>query len=64
MLLHQLKGIGQYRKRLGALRRPDREADSFVLSALFTTMTNVNFDDARFAAGQKPDVLDGPASFV
>ena len=41
------RGIGQYRKRLGALRRPDREPDSFVLSALFTTMINVNFDDAR-----------------
>ena len=47
VLLHQLEGIGQYGKRLGALRRPDREADSFVLSALFTTMINVNFDDAR-----------------
>ena len=87
LLVHQLKGIGQYRTRLGALSRPDPEADSFVLLAMFTTLTNVNFDRGRFvaliseaaavrdrlratyqaasrAAGQTPEVLDGPASFV
>src|SRR5271165_4388108 len=50
LLIYQLKGIGQYRTRLGALGRPDREADSFVLFALFATLTNVNFDHNRFVA--------------
>ena len=50
VLIHQLKGIGQYRTRLGALGRPDHEADSFVLFALFTTLTNVNFNRTRFVA--------------
>jgi len=50
LLIHQLKGIAQYRTRLGALGRPDYEADSFVLFAMFTTLTNVNFDRTRFVA--------------
>ena len=31
VLVHQLKGIGQYRTRLAALGLADKEADSFVL---------------------------------
>src|SRR5271166_4644406 len=50
LLIYQLKGIGQYRTRLGALGRPDREADSIVLFDLFATLTNVNFDHNRFVA--------------
>jgi hydroxylamine reductase len=50
VLIHQLKGIGQYRARLGALGKPDHEADSFVLFAMFTTLTNVNFNRTRFVA--------------
>src|SRR5271166_4872569 len=38
LLIYQLKGIGQYRTRLGALGRPDREADSIVLFDLFATL--------------------------
>lgn len=48
VLIHQLKGIGQYAVRLQALGRRDAEADSFVLYALFTTLTNVNFNRTRF----------------
>ena len=48
VLIHQLKGIGQYVTRLQALGRRDAEADSFILYALFTTLTNVNFNRARF----------------
>ena len=50
LLIHQLKGIAQYRTRLGALGGADHEADSFVLFALFTTLTNVNFNRTRFVA--------------
>ncbi len=49
LLIYQLKGIGQYAARLRALGRPDAAADSFILYALFTTLTNVNFNRARFA---------------
>ncbi len=87
LLIHQLKGIAQYRTRLAALGGSDPAADSFVLFAMFTTLTNVNFNRARFvaliaeaatvrdrlraayaaarhAAGQLPEVPDGPAGFV
>ena len=60
LLIYQLKGIGQYRARLGALGRPDREADSIVLFDLFATLTNVNFDHNRFVAliGEATKVRD------
>ena len=50
LLIHQLKGIAWLRTRLVALGGADRAADSFTLLALFTTLTNVNFDPARFVA--------------
>ena len=49
VLIYQLKGIGQYLTRLRALGQSDAAADSFILYALFTTLTNVNFNRARFA---------------
>jgi hydroxylamine reductase len=49
VLIYQLKGIGQYLTQLRALGQQDAAADSFVLYALFTTLTNVNFNRARFA---------------
>ncbi len=87
ILIYQLKGIGQYASRLRALGQPDGAADSFILYALFTTLTNVNFNRTRFAdmiaeaarirdrlrsayelaaraAGQAPEELASPASFV
>ncbi len=48
VLIYQLKGIGQYLMRLSALGQADAAADSFILYALFTTLTNVNFNRARF----------------
>lgn len=48
LLIYQLKGIGQYSTRLHQLGTPDAKADSFILYALFTTLTNVNFNRARF----------------
>jgi hydroxylamine reductase len=48
LLIHQITGIGQYRKRLSALGRIDAQADSFIAHGLFTTLTNVNFDRERF----------------
>jgi hydroxylamine reductase len=48
VLIFQLKGVGQYASRLHALNRPDAAADSFILYAMFTTLTNVNFNRARF----------------
>jgi len=50
LLVHAVKGIAQY----GAIARTmgvlDREAERFVLYAMFTTLTNVNFHAARFVA--------------
>lgn len=48
ILIHQCKGIGQYLHKARALGATDLEADRFVLYAFFTTLTNVNFDAARF----------------
>ena len=49
VLIYQLKGIAQYLMRLRALGQSEAAADSFILYALFTTLTNVNFNRARFA---------------
>jgi hydroxylamine reductase len=48
LLIHLLKGIGQYSTRLHAAGTPDAAADHFILFGLFTTLTNVNFNRARF----------------
>lgn len=51
LLIHATKGVSIYAKGardLGGLS--DREVDNFVLRALFSTVTNVNFDSARFNA--------------
>lgn len=48
LLIYQLKGIGQYSTRLHATGKPDAAADSFIRHAMFTTLTNVNFNRARF----------------
>lgn len=45
LLILQIEGIGQYLARLHALGQRDAGADRFVLLGLFTTLTNVNFDD-------------------
>jgi hydroxylamine reductase len=48
LLIHVVKGVGQYAGRARALGAPDKEADRFILYALFTTLTNVNFNATRF----------------
>ena len=48
LLIHAVKGIAQYGVLARGMGAPDREADRFVLYAMFTTLTNVNFNAARF----------------
>lgn len=48
LLIYQLKGIGELSTRLHQRGMADQTADSFCLYALFTTLTNVNFDRAIF----------------
>lgn len=44
LLIHACKGIAMYGHRAGALGARDAEIDLFLVEALFTTVTNVNFD--------------------
>jgi hydroxylamine reductase len=59
LLFHAAKGIGQYAHAARALGAHDGKIDGFVLEALFTTITNVNFDPARLEAliGQAWELL-------
>lgn len=50
LLVHAAKGISMYAHRARQLGARDRAVDLFVLEALFTTVTNVNFDPARLDA--------------
>lgn len=47
LLLHLTKGISMYAHRATLLDTQDPVVDRFVVEALFTTITNVNFDPAR-----------------
>ncbi|NLG94253.1 MAG: hydroxylamine reductase, partial [Acetomicrobium flavidum] len=47
LLIYVTKGISIYAHRARALGVSDQEIDSFVVEALFTTVTNVNFDEER-----------------
>jgi hydroxylamine reductase len=47
VLLYVTKGISQYAHRLRAFGVIDKDIDLFVIEALFTTVTNVNFDAER-----------------
>lgn len=47
LLIHAAKGIAQFNHRARTLGSTDHRVDHFVLEALFTTVTNVNFDPAR-----------------
>ena len=44
LLVYVSKGVARYVLRAEELGVPHREADRFVVEALFTTVTNVNFD--------------------
>ena len=47
LLMYAAKGIAQYANRARQLGARNSEVDIFVVEALFTTVTNVNFDAAR-----------------
>ncbi|MBP7868588.1 MAG: hydroxylamine reductase [Firmicutes bacterium] len=49
LLIHASQGISMYAHRARALGASDREIDLFIVEALFTTVTNVNFDPERLA---------------
>eukprot|EP01122_Echinamoeba_exundans_P010487 TRINITY_DN3938_c0_g1_i1.p1 TRINITY_DN3938_c0_g1~~TRINITY_DN3938_c0_g1_i1.p1 ORF type:complete len:618 (+),score=189.43 TRINITY_DN3938_c0_g1_i1:73-1926(+) len=48
LLVHINKGISQYALRLSKMGLAEPDADLFVMKSLFATLTNVNFDSARF----------------
>ncbi len=50
LLVHAAKGISMYAYRAGTLGVHDHDIDLFVTEALFTTVTNVNFDADRLEA--------------
>ena len=47
LLIYACKAIGQYMTRAGKLGAKDKETDIFVLEAIFSTLTNVDFDPER-----------------
>lgn len=47
LLVHAAKGISQYAHRARKLGAASRDVDVFTLEALFSTVTNVDFDPAR-----------------
>jgi hydroxylamine reductase len=50
LLIYAVKGIAQYARRARLLGAQDRAVDLFVIEALYTTVTNVNFDPLRLQA--------------
>jgi len=50
VLVHVVKGIAQYAHRARALGASDHEIDVFTVEALFSTLTNVNFDPSALAS--------------
>ena len=87
LLVYAAKGIAQYAHRARQHGAKDHSIDVFVVEALFTTVTNVNFDAERIGAmlgtaavkrdqakalyetacrnaGQAPETLSGPATWI
>jgi hydroxylamine reductase len=50
LLIFVLKGISVYGEKLKELDAVDRTNDDFIAQGLFATITNANWDDARFTA--------------
>ncbi|MCK9989612.1 MAG: hydroxylamine reductase [Rugosibacter sp.] len=50
LLVHALKGIAQYSRRARDLGAANDAAGGFILYGMFTTLTNVNFNAARFVS--------------
>jgi hydroxylamine reductase len=61
LLVHAAKGVSWYAHRARALGVVSGEADVFVIEALFTTITNVNFDPDRLVTllRRAAEVRDG-----
>jgi len=53
ILIYATKGVSMYAHRAGQLGARDAEVDRFVVKALFTTVTNVDFDPERLAGWVK-----------
>ncbi len=49
LLVHAIKGIAAYARRARELGAADPEIDRFTVEALFTTLTNTNFDGEALA---------------
>ena len=47
LLIHVIKGVAMYAHRAGQLGVCDPEIDAFTIQAIFSTLTNVNFDSDR-----------------
>ena len=50
LLIYAVKGISVYAHRIRRLGIKDHEIDRFITKALFSTVTNVNFDDERMSS--------------
>ena len=50
LLVYVTKGISMYAHRANELGASDRVIDTFIIDALFSTVTNVDFDPARLQA--------------
>ncbi len=50
LLIFTLQGISVYAEKLKELGAVDRSNDDFIAQCLFATITNANWDDARFTA--------------
>jgi hydroxylamine reductase len=50
LLIFVLKGISVYSEKLEELGDPNRSNDEFIAKGLFATITNANWDNARFTA--------------
>jgi hydroxylamine reductase len=50
LLVHATKGISMYAHRARQLGVKDREVDVFIVEAMFSTVTNVNFDPERLSS--------------
>ena len=66
LLIHALIGLSTAATEAGKRGIVDRETDVFTVKALFSTLTNVNFDAARFVdlIGQAVRRRDGLADRV
>jgi hydroxylamine reductase len=46
--IYLLRGLSIYQNELAKVKKMDHEANELMLSVLFSTITNANFDDSRF----------------